>query len=68
MLLGEGIWALGAVVDTTSPVYWWLEILLGVGFLVLAVVRRRPRPVVVLAAAVVTAAAAWCFVVVYSLF
>lgn len=68
VLLGEGIWALGAVADTTSPVYWWLEILLGVGFLVLAVVRRRPRPIVVLAAAATSAAAAWCFVVVYSLF
>ncbi|KQQ19779.1 hypothetical protein C1I63_14140 [Rathayibacter caricis DSM 15933] len=68
VLIGEGIWALGAVADTTSPVYWWLEIVLGVGFLLLAVLRRRPGPLVVLASLAVTAAAAVCFDVVYSLF
>ena len=30
VLLGEGAWALTAVADTTSPVYWWLEIALAV--------------------------------------
>ncbi|PPH28215.1 DUF6518 family protein [Rathayibacter sp. AY1F9] len=66
VLIGEGVWALGAVADTTSPVYWWLQIVLGAGFLVLAVVRRRPRALVSLAALGVTAAAAVAFSVVYS--
>ncbi|WP_181073417.1 DUF6518 family protein [Rathayibacter sp. AY1A3] len=66
VLIGEGVWALGAVADTTSPVYWWLQIVLGAGFLVLAVVRRRPRALVSLAALGVTAAAAVAFFVVYS--
>ncbi|QHC58855.1 DUF6518 family protein [Rathayibacter sp. VKM Ac-2760] len=67
VLIGEGIWALGAVADTTSPVYWWLEIVLGAVFLVLAVLRRRPRILVALAAVAVTAAAAVVMVVVYSI-
>ncbi|MDY0913017.1 DUF6518 family protein [Rathayibacter festucae] len=66
VLIGEGVWALENVADTTSPVYWWLEIVLGAVFLVLAVVRRRPRLPVALAALAVTAAAAVAFVVVYS--
>ncbi|SMH28237.1 hypothetical protein SAMN06295885_0118 [Rathayibacter oskolensis] len=67
VLSGEGVWALGAIAETTSPVYWWIEIVLGVGFLSLAVIRRRPRGLVVLGAVAVTAAAAAAFVAVYSL-
>lgn len=67
VLIGEGMWALGAVADTTSPVYWWLEIVLGVAFLALAVIRRRPRPVIAVAALVVTGAAAAAFQFAYSL-
>jgi len=44
VLLGEGLWALTAVADTTSPVYWWLEILLSVVFLLAAVLRCRVEP------------------------
>ena len=66
VLIGEGAWALENVADTTSPFYWWLEIVLGTGFLVLAVVRRRPRLPIALAALAVTAAAAVVFVVIYS--
>ncbi|ROQ64442.1 hypothetical protein EDF36_1407 [Rathayibacter sp. PhB152] len=66
VLIGEGAWALANVADTTSPVYWWLEIVLGTAFLALAVVRRRPRWPIALAAVAVTAAAALAFVVVYS--
>ena len=39
VLLGEGIWALNTIADTTSPVYWSLEIVLSVAFLVAAVLR-----------------------------
>jgi len=41
VLLGEGIYGLRAVADTTSPVYWTLEIVLSVLFIVLALVRGR---------------------------
>jgi hypothetical protein len=41
VLVAEGIWALRTVSDTTSPVYWTLEIVLGVAFLAAAVLRRR---------------------------
>jgi hypothetical protein len=39
VLLGEGIWALNTIVDTTSPVYWSLEVLLSVLFLTAAIRR-----------------------------
>jgi len=39
VLLGEGIWALNTIVDTTSPVYWSIEIVLSVLFLVAAIRR-----------------------------
>jgi len=41
VLLGEGIWALNSIVDTTSPVYWSLEIVLSATFLVTALIRCR---------------------------
>jgi ABC-type iron transport system FetAB permease component len=44
VLLGEGLWALTAVADTTSPVYWWLEIVLAVVFLAAAILRCRLEP------------------------
>jgi hypothetical protein len=67
VLIGEGIWALGNIADTTSAVYWCLQIILGIAFLTLAVIRRRPRPLVAVAALVITAAAAAAFHIVYSL-
>ncbi|QYF74969.1 DUF6518 family protein [Cryobacterium sp. PAMC25264] len=47
VLLGEGLWALTAVAGTTSPVYWGLEIVLSVVFLLAAVLRCRLEPRVV---------------------
>lgn len=44
VLLGEGIWALNTIADTTSPVYWTLEIVLSVVFLLAAVVHARLVP------------------------
>jgi len=41
VLLGEGIWALNTIADTTSPVYWALEIVLSVVFLLAAVLPAR---------------------------
>jgi hypothetical protein len=41
VLLGEGIWALNTVADTTSPVYWSLEIALSVSFVLAALLRGR---------------------------
>lgn len=48
VLLGDGVWGLLRVSATTSPVYWSLEIVLSVFFIVLAIARRRPRIRVVL--------------------
>ena len=39
VMLGEGIWALNTIIDTTSPVYWSIEIVLSVLFLVAAIRR-----------------------------
>ncbi|WEO75700.1 DUF6518 family protein [Cryobacterium sp. SO2] len=41
VLLGEGVWALSTIVDSTSPVYWALEVLLSAGFIAAALVRTR---------------------------
>lgn len=49
MLIGEGVYGLTVVADTTSPVYWWLVIGLGAALLVgLAARLRDIRPIVVL--------------------
>jgi hypothetical protein len=66
VLIGEGVWALGNIADTTSPVYWWLQIILGIVFLAVAVIRRRPRPLIAVAALAITSTAALAFHVVYS--
>lgn len=68
VLIGEGVWALGAILESTSPVYWWIEIVLGLGFLALAVIRRRPRVPAAAAAVAVTVATAAAFSAVYALF
>lgn len=44
VLLGEGIWALNTIIDTTSPVYWWLEIALSIAFVLAALLRARLTP------------------------
>lgn len=53
VLLGEGVWALARISDTTSPVYWSVEIALSVGFVTAAIWRRhlalRPSAAVVVA-------------------
>jgi hypothetical protein len=44
VLLGEGIWALNTIADTTSPVYWSLEIVLSVVVLLAAIIPGRLAP------------------------
>jgi hypothetical protein len=44
VLVAEGIYGLTVVADSTSPVYWTLEIVLAAGFLAAAALRgRRPQ-------------------------
>ncbi|TFD92106.1 hypothetical protein E3T61_07310 [Cryobacterium lactosi] len=43
VLLGEGIYGLQFVADTTSPIYWSLEIVLSLLFVTLAIFRGRLR-------------------------
>lgn len=43
VLLGEGVWALQHLTDTTSPVYWALEIVAAVALMVVALLRTRLR-------------------------
>lgn len=53
VLLGEGVYALQNIANTTSPVYWALEIILSAVFMVTAALCSRPRwPAVVLAVGV----------------
>jgi hypothetical protein len=44
VLVGEGVHGLVALLDTTSPLYWWVEVVAGVGFLVAALIVNRLRP------------------------
>lgn len=43
VLLGEGVYGLQFVADTTSPIGWTLEIVLAVVFMAIAIVRGRWR-------------------------
>ena len=43
----DAVYGLTVIADTTSPVYWWIAGVAGVGFLVLVALRRQlPRPYV----------------------
>lgn len=68
VLVGEGVYGLLCISDTTSPVYWSCSVAAGFAFLVWAAVRRLPAPrsrSLPLAAGT-TAVVATAFVVVYS--
>lgn len=43
VLLGEGFYGLQFIADTTSPVYWTLEIVLAVVFIAIAILSARLR-------------------------
>jgi hypothetical protein len=65
VLVGEGIYGLAYVADTTYPPYWWGEIAVGLALLcaIAALRLRRPRPIVLAAAS--SAAVAAAFIAVY---
>jgi len=68
VLLGEGIWALNTIADSTSPIYWTLEIVFSVVVLLTAIIRCRLSPrsislvVCVWLLGTLAYAAAWVFV------
>jgi hypothetical protein len=66
VLMGEGVYALTHIADTTYPPYWWGEIVVGL-ILLLAVAWRRLLGIRAVALSVgVTVVAAVAFVLVYS--
>lgn len=66
VLVGEGVYGLRYIADTTYPPYWWGSIVAGASALVVAAMwRRLPARAAGLAAAV-TGVVAVAFVVVYS--
>ena len=64
--IGEGIYGLTVVADTTSPVYWTLSIVVGVALLVGSIVRGLRGAVPLIVAVAGTAAVAAAFNVAYS--
>jgi len=47
VLIGEPIYALSTFADTTTPAYWWCELLVGIVVVILAcarILRRNHRP------------------------
>ncbi|WP_250446683.1 DUF6518 family protein [Actinotalea sp. C106] len=64
--IGEAVFGLTAVADTTSPVYWTLIGVVGLGLLVGMLVRRIHGVVLVVLTVAGTAAVAGAFVAAYS--
>jgi hypothetical protein len=49
LVIGEGVYGLTEVADTTSPVYWWMAIAVGAALLLTMIARlRAARPALVL--------------------
>ncbi len=65
-LVGEGVYGLAYVADTTHPAYWRGEILVGVVLLVWVASRRLRGPQTAAVAVVIGALTAVVFVAVYS--
>lgn len=68
VLVGEGVWALRNVADTTSPVYWTLEIVVGTGVMVVALLRARLRWSAALVCVVTWLAGAAAFIAAFGAF
>ncbi len=66
ILTGEGIYGLTVVADTTSPVYWSGELVVGVALVVVLCWRRLRRPRPILACVATTAVVGGMFVLVYA--
>ncbi len=64
--VGEALYGLTAVSETTSPVYWILVGVLGLVLLVCIVVRQIGRPRIMVAAVALTAAVAAAFAYSYT--
>ncbi|WP_062518869.1 DUF6518 family protein [Demequina silvatica] len=64
VLIGEAVYGLTVIADTTSPVFWWICAAAGV-VLLGAMCVRLARPGVILLACVTTVALAGAFVVAY---
>jgi hypothetical protein len=66
VLIGEGVFGLTVVAETTSPVYWWLQIAGGVAFVAIVSVRMLRRRGYIALAAVLTLTGAALFLAFYS--
>jgi hypothetical protein len=66
VLVGEGVYGLTVVADSTSPVYWSLQIAGGVAFVVVVAVRMLRSPEYIAAAAALTLTGAALFLAFYT--
>ena len=66
VLVGEGIYGLTMVADTTSPVYWWLQICGGIAFVTVVSVRMLRSAEYIAVAGALTLTGAALFVAFYS--
>jgi hypothetical protein len=66
VLLGEGVYGLRYIAETTSPLYWWGQIVCGAGLVGWVAARRLRRPGPIAVAALVCVAVAAAFVAAYS--
>jgi hypothetical protein len=66
VLVGEGVYGLTVIADTTYPPYWWGQAILGVVLLAVTALWRLRGPRIVAAAVAAGAITAIAFVVVYS--
>ncbi len=65
ILVGEGAYGLTVIADTTSPVYWTLQVIVGLGIVAVAGISLRRADSIGLCA-IVTAAVAVAFYIAYS--
>jgi Family of unknown function (DUF6518) len=66
VLIGEGVYGLAYIADTTYPPYWWGEVIVGVVLLSGVASRRLEGPGIVAIAVAVCALTATAFVLIYS--
>ncbi len=66
VLIGEGVYGLTYIADTTYPPYWWVEIAVGVAVLGWVLVRRVRGTWAVVTALASSLVVAGAFVVIYS--
>lgn len=59
VLIGEGVYGLTVVADTTSPVYWVVQMVIGIVLTLVVIIRgRMPAPIVALTLGLVAAGSA----------